>query len=480
MTFFLPEYLLFLLATSIVYYSAGEQVRMYVLFAASLFCLGVLSIPSAVIAFVFTVINYLAGLLLGGYGEKPVLKSRYFWLIVCVDVCILSLFKYSAGITQNHQPFFSALAVSWQQPYSAILIPLGLSYYTFQSLGYLIRIDRGSEKPERDFAVFAVYLLFFPKILAGPVERSNHFFPQVKKLPGFAAKPVLEGVRLFVWGLFKKTVIADQLAGPLFEVYDHVHTYNGPSLLLVLLFQTIYIYADFSGYTDMALGSAKIFGIDLIDNFKRPFLAKTVAEYWKRWHISLSSWCNDFIYNPFIVKYRKWGNMAMYAGLFLTFLIMGIWHGSNINFVILGLLQASAILYETRTKAFRIQLAARFSPVWVNTISRILVFLFMSFSMVFFFAGALPDALYFISHLFSPVRPGQDAFAFIDDKIHFVFALLVFALLFLLEIVTEKGKQPLLFFQRQPAWIHTIVYTTCLLLIYYFRPVVSSFYYSRF
>ena len=137
----------------------------------------------------------------------------------------------------------------------------------------------------------------FPKLISGPVERSNHFFPQLNQLPNFNKEIVAQGLRLFLLGLFKKIVIADQLHAPILAVYNNVQSFNGVSLIIVFLFQTIFIYADFSGYTDMALGSAKMFGIELKDNFNRPFLAKTVSDYWKRWHISLSSWCNDFIYN---------------------------------------------------------------------------------------------------------------------------------------------------------------------------------------
>ncbi len=275
-------------------------------------------------------------------------------------------------------------------------------------------------------------------------------------------------------------VIADNLHDPCFQVYKNVHAYTGLPFLIVLLFQTIYIYADFSGYTDMALGSAKLFGINLMDNFNRPFLARSVSEYWKRWHISLSSWCNDFIYNPFIVKYRRFGNGAAIPGLFLTFFIVGIWHGANMTFVVLGLLQGIAIVYEYYTKRFRVRLASKFKKNTVETLGRLLVFLFMSVSMVFFFSNSTADAWYFITHLFEGIRFDWGALAFIDAKKSFAFALFFFAIIFACEIFAEKGKDLLSVYLKQPGWVRWTGYLTCLLAIYLSGSKAIPFYYMRF
>ncbi|MGN6533010.1 MAG: MBOAT family O-acyltransferase, partial [Ginsengibacter sp.] len=390
------------------------------------------------------------------------------------------LFKYFDVYLKEINSLFFDSGIYLESPYIKIMIPLGISYYTFQCLSYLIRIDRGSEKAQYDFAAFATYVLFFPKFLAGPVERSNHFFPQLKNPGKFNRDQVNDGLRLFLWGLFKKVVIADTLYISVSAVYHDVHQFSGLQLFTVLIVETIYIYCDFSGYTDMALGSAKLFGINLMDNFNRPFLSKNVSEFWRRWHISLSSWCNDFIYNPFIIKFRRFGNVAVTSGIFLTFFIVGIWHGPNLTFVTLGLLQAIAIVYEFYTKRYRIKFASRFSKSSVNSFSRLVVFFYMAFSMVFFFSNTVSDAGYFISHIFRNIHIDSAQFKFIGNLPQFLFALFCFLIIFIVEIFNEKGKKILPLFLKQPVWLRWIGYLTCIVIIYFFYSGTHTFYYMRF
>lgn len=473
-------YFPFFVITLISYHLVSNSYKRFVLFFSSLVFIAALSLSVAIFSFLFTILNYLLGLMLEKYRLKKSITTNLFWSGIVLDVGILAFFKYfgffSTGI---HSSLFSSGIYS-QTPYLTVMIPIGISYYTFQSLGYLIRINRGSEKAEHDFGIFATYLLFFPKFLSGPIERSNHFFPQLNQPLKADRNMVASGARLFLWGLFKKIVIANHLQEPVSQVYGNIHHYTGIPLLIVLLVQAIYIYFDFSGYTDMALGSAKIFGINLADNFKRPFLAKNVSDFWRRWHISLSSWCNDFIYNPFIVKYRRFGNVAVVGGIFLTFFIVGIWHGANWTFVILGVLQGIAIVYEFYTRRSRIKIASRFSKPLVNTLSRIIVFLFMSLSMVFFFSPTISDAWYFLSHLFTGIRFNWNELSVIRSKPEFLFALFCFVVLFVIEIFNEKGKNLLTLYLRQPIWIRFAGYFTCLLLIYLFRSTLGTFYYMRF
>jgi D-alanyl-lipoteichoic acid acyltransferase DltB (MBOAT superfamily) len=231
----------------------------------------------------------------------------------------------------------------------------------------------------------------------------------------------------------------------------------------------------------MALGLAKCFGLHLVDNFNRPFLARNISEFWRRWHVSLSSWCNDFIYNPFIVKYRRFGNAAVIFAIFLTFFIVGIWHGANLTFVILGLLQGIAIVYEFRTKRYRLKVASRFSKNIVNTVSRIIVFFFMAVSMVFFFANSVSDAWYFISHLFTGVNFNKEEFSFIPDKPQFILAILLFIILFIIQIFNEKGKNLLSVFLNQPILIRWAGYISCIVIILLmYSGSVNIFYYARF
>lgn len=476
MVFFLCFAILVILL--LVYYFIKNQFRVYFLCIASIVFISFLSLSVAVFSLLFTLLNFCSGIVLEKVGKKERIKDILFWVCILLNISILAFFKYfDSFFPQFNRLFFSSWIYS-HVPYSTVMIPIGISYYTFQSLGYLIRIDRGSEKAERNFAVFTTFLLFFPKFLSGPVERSNYLLPQLTKPANYHRKNLEIGSRLILWGLFKKLVIADNLYEAVSHVYSNVHGFHGVSLLTVLIVQTIYIYCDFSGYTNIALGIAKCFGINLMNNFNRPFLAKNVSEFWRRWHISLSSWCNDYIYNPFIVKYRRFGKNAVIAGIFLTFFIVGIWHGANLTFVILGLLQGTAIVYEFYTKRYRLKIASRFAKSTVNAVSRIIVFFFMAVSMVFFFANSVSDAFYFISHLFSFDKID---FNFVGNKYRFVVALLLFMFIFIMEIFNERDKNFLIFYLKQPFFVRWAGYLTCVLLVYLmYSGAPTVFYYMRF
>jgi len=464
----------------LLYYSVANKYKCYILFAFSIIFIAILSLSVALFSFLFTILNYFLGLMLEKFNNNKSFKDKLFWLSIILDVGILAFFKYFDSWFEGFNSLFFASGIYSIIPYRSIMIPIGISYYTFQALGYLIRIDRGIEKVEHNFLVFATYLLFFPKFLSGPVERSNHFLPQLNNPASFDKNNIESGLRSFLFGLFKKVVIADNLYGIVSHVYSDVHHFAGVSLIILLIVQTIYIYCDFSGYTDMALGIAKLFGINLIDNFNRPLLARNISEFWRRWHISLSSWCNDFIYNPFIVKYRRFGNNAVIFGIFLTFFIVGIWHGANLTFIILGLLQGIAIVYEFYTKRARLKYASRFSKKTVNRISRLIVFCFVTFSMIFFFANSVGDAFYIISHLFSDLHFNTSELAFIGNKIQFLIVLSCFLILLIIEIKNEKGQNLLVHYVKQPFGIRILGYLICIILIYFFHSEFEPFYYMRF
>ena len=430
----------FLLIVSLLYYFVRDKSKHFILLASSILFIAYISWKFALFAVIFSCINYYFGLQIENHKQNITVKRRIFWIAIFVDIGILAFFKYNNFLNEGLNALYSVVTKNSHWVVYSIVIPLGISYYTFQALGYLIRINRGSEKAEKDFFKFVSFLVFFPKFISGPVERSNHFLPQLKNPGSFDPKMVSEGIQLFLWGVFKKIAIATNLYWPVHLVYSNVYNYTGEEFLLVFFVQTIYIYADFSGYTDMALGSAKILGINLVDNFNRPFLARNISEFWRRWHISLSSWCNDFIYNPFIVKYRKFENVAIIAGVFLTFLVIGVWHAANWTFVILGLMQGTAIVYEFFTKKYRLKLASNFSKTIVNTFSRIVVFLFVSVSMVFFFSPTLSAAGFFLSHLLSFSQSAIKNLSVIPDNFVFFLGLFCFAVIFMFEILNEKGR----------------------------------------
>ncbi|BBE20560.1 poly(beta-D-mannuronate) O-acetylase [Aquipluma nitroreducens] len=480
MTFISFHYFFLLSISLIVYYAINSKYKYWVIFIASIFFIYSISVNVLLFSFTFTALNYFGGLNLYKCLKNTKLRKITFWSLIGLDIGILIFFKYINFIFESINSFFQIAQIPVEIGLLKLILPIGISYYTFQSIGYLIRINRGFEMPERNFIRFSSFLLFFPKFLSGPVERSDHFFPQISNLKNFNQTLFSSGLRLILFGAFKKMVIADNLHEPLEMVYNNVYQYSGTPLISVLFIQLIYVYYNFSGYTDIALGSAKLFGIEIIDNFNRPFLSKSITEFWKRWHISLSSWCNEFIYFPFIIKYRKLGNIASVLGIFVTFLIIGIWHGANWTFVILGLLQALAIIYEFYTKRYRLKLASGF-PLWFsNTISRILVYIFMSFSIVFFFSNSLVDAVYFITNLFKNIDIRFSGFHLLTDSFKFKMALCYFIILLCYEILIEKGYDLQSLFFNQPRWVRWSLYYLVIILIYFQNSEISTFVYMKF
>lgn len=473
------HYFVFLLITVFLYYGVKNRYRQAVIFIASMLFIATFSLKFMLFAFTFTVINYFFGIWLYKYRETPS-RVKIFWTVVLSDIAALAFFKYINFLMENVDYLVGIFSNSIDIPYLNILIPLGISYYTFQALGYLIRINRRAENAENNFIYFANYMLFFPKFLAGPVERSNLFLPQARAGVSFDADQVSAGLRLFLWGMFKKVVIGDNLSGPVYLLYNNLENYTGISLMVVFLLQAVHLYADFSGYTDMALGIARVFGFKLTPNFNRPFFASSVGEFWRRWHISLSSWCNDFIFAPFIVKYRKYGQYAAITGIFITFFVIGIWHGANWTFVVVGVLQGVAISYEFITKRKRLLIGSKLNPTLVKFISRMLTYLFFSLTLVFFNAKSIGDAWYFISHLFMNVEFKLSGNRLIFDTPGFLIAMFAFSIVFLTEALQEKGTDMKSKFLKQPRWVRWAGYYALISLIFYFSGSGNTFVYLQF
>lgn len=342
---------------------------------------------------IYTSVNYYIGLRIPGSKNKIGL----FRLGIILNLSQLILLKYSSFIIDpSLQALNSSLQVS---KLSEIIVPMGISYFTLQGIGYLINIKMKWEEPENKFLDFLLYIIFYPKFLSGPIERSNHFLPQLKSGISFNEQQVSEGLRIALFGFFKKVVIANNLAPFVTEAHSDLASFTGPELWIVLLIQPLYLYLDFSGYTDIAIGISKAYGINILPNFRQPFLAESMTEFWKRFHISLSSWFNDYVFKQVCFKYRRWGKYAAVFAVFLTWTLFGIWHGSGWNFMALGFLQALAINYEFFTKRSRIQIFSKLTDFWRVFLSRIITYVFYGFSLVFFFSPNLNSSLQYFYKL---------------------------------------------------------------------------------
>ncbi|MEO6707753.1 MAG: MBOAT family O-acyltransferase [Ginsengibacter sp.] len=356
-----------------------------------------------IILFIITT-NYFIGIQIQRVESKRK-KLRFLQVSLFINLGTLIFFKYWDFAIENLFGFLGLFHLNNPIPILAIALPLGLSYYIFQTIGYITDIYRGTIKAEKDFSRFSLFTLFFPKLLVGPIERANRFLPQLEEKIYFHKENIIEGGKRIAWGLFKKLVVADRISIYQAAVMANYHEQSGTTLLFATVLYTFQVYADFSGYTDIALGTARLFGFNLMENFKRPLLAKNIGDFWRRWHISLSSWVNDYIFNPLALNHREWGKWAVFYALIISFTVIGIWHGASWNYVIFGLLHAVALIYEAITKKVRKKISKKIHPAIYNNLSIILTFLYVSFSLIIFRSATFSEAMSFLNGLFS--NPGN-------------------------------------------------------------------------
>lgn len=358
--------------------------------------------PSYVVLIAFiTIVNYLIGIQIekSKYRNQ---KSRFLYLSLFINLGILIFFKYWNFLIENLFQLVGLMGINTTSPpFLDLVLPIGLSYYIFQIIGYNIDINRGAIKAETNIFEFSLFVIFFPKLMVGPIERAKHFLPQLKKRIAFRRENIVEGGKRIVWGLFKKLVVADRISIYHDAVMSTVDQQSGATILFASVLYTFQVYADFSGYTDIALGTARMFGYDLMENFKRPLLAKNVGDFWRRWHISLSSWVSDYIFNPIAFKWRDRGNFGVLYALIISFVVIGIWHGASWNYVLFGVAQALALIYETLTRRLRKNIAKKVNPVLYRDISILLTFIFITFSLIIFQSATFSDTLGIIEAMFS-------------------------------------------------------------------------------
>ena len=424
-------YFLFLACSVPVYYLLPAKYRMYFLIALSAFFYMYVK-TSYIFLILFVILsNYWFGLMIAR-AETKKKRKMLAMLILVINLGILVFFKYWNFLLTG---LFGLLQIPYNDNSSFFLdiaLPLGLSYYIFQTIGYIADISRGSAPPEKNIFRFSMFMLFFPKLLVGPIERANHFLPQLYKRIYFDKENIIEGGRRIAWGLFKKLVVADRILLYQNVVFAHAEEQSGLTLLFASILYTFQVYADFSGYTDIAVGTARLFGYDLMENFRQPLLAKNVSDFWRRWHISLSSWVNDYIFNPLALNNRHWGQWAVFYALLVSFTVIGIWHGASWNYVIFGVLQAFALIYETITKKQRKKLSKKLPSFFYNNLSILLTFLFVCFSLIIFRSATYQEAVAVIEGIFT----NKGSF-FIDTPSTLLFMLMGCGVMMLYEIDKE-------------------------------------------
>lgn len=477
-------YILFLAIITLLYYTLPQRFQRPLLLVSSLAFIGSISIPFLLFAVVFSTLNYLFGMGLNSLKDKPGKKSLYIASLF-INIGALIFFKYSNFFIESINVLMGSFSSNKTVPLLSVLLPLGISYYTFQCLGYIYRVYKGIEAYEKRFDIFMIYNLFFPKFTSGPIEKSNSFLPQLHQRKEWNNDDLSAGLHLLLFGFFKKLAIADTLGLLINHVYGNVFEYSGLTLVITLLLQPFYIYFDFSGYTDIALGSARLLGFKLTDNFNRPFFAENVSAFWRRWHISLTAWCNEFIFMIVMFKRRKWKNWGSAYAVFLTFLIIGIWHGPRWNFILLGILQALAINYEFFTRRFRIRTAKRFNAGLVLKLGRILTFLFFCFSLIFFYAETFAQSSHFIGKLFSSLdweslKSDFNLIIVAQYRKDFFIALIILIIWMIFETYQERKVDTFGWFNKLNIWIKWPVYYFLIVLMLWLAKGANTFIYAQF
>jgi alginate O-acetyltransferase complex protein AlgI len=432
------EFLLFFTIVTGGYFVLPHRFRwLWLLLASCLFYMFFVPIYILILGFTI-VVDYFAGRLI----EQSEGGRRRFFLVVSliVNIGVLAFFKYFNFLNDTITVFLHG--INWHNPIPSlkILLPIGLSFHTFQAMSYTIEVYRKKQSAERHLGIYALYVMFYPQLVAGPIERPQNLLPQFREKHIFDYERVTSGLKLMAWGLLKKVVIADRLAILVDRVYDHSDEFNGFSLMLATVCFAYQIYCDFSGYTDMAIGAAKVMGFKLMRNFDRPYSSKSIQEFWQRWHISLSTWLRDYLYIP--LGGNRVSTVRHGFNLLLVFLLCGLWHGASWTFVVWGALHGFYRLVEIVTQKKRLKLCLWLDRNHLSFLSIATTFVLISFAWIFFRANSLHHAWSILEKMaltFLDLFQGQLP-AFQNMGFSFSNVLLSIALIIGLEFI-QKGFQ---------------------------------------
>ena len=474
------EFFFFFIIVTVIYFNTPKAYRCLLLLIAS--CYFYMSfVPYYILILFFTIIvDYIAGILIENEQNRQKRKALLLMSIIA-NVGVLVVFKYYNFFVDNIGTVLTSASLSNPLSYLKIILPIGLSFHTFQAMSYTIEVYRGIQKAERRFNYYALYVMYYPQLVAGPIERPQNMFPQMH----FNYKPeyhrIASGLRQMLWGLFKKVVIADRLSLFVDNVYGDVHNYQGFPLIWATIFFAIQIYCDFSGYCDIALGASKVMGIKLMQNFKMPYLSTSISEFWSRWHISLSSWFRDYVYISLGGnRVNKW---KWYRNLFIVFILSGFWHGANWTFIIWGALHGFYLIMGVMTqgvqkKLFNLSNSILYKKIFIFC-EWILVMFLVAVGWVFFRANNVSDAIYLLKNapkINMDYLIGIPIFSFQSILLSFLFIFFV--------LVTDlyfeyRHKKPFAF-TRKPYMRYAFVFLLCFSIYLFGIFEKHSFIYFQF
>lgn len=456
------EFLIFFPIVVILYFACPYRYRWALLLGASYYFYAAWKLEYIFLLLAVTLISYTTALLM----VKPEYQNKRVGLLVLavgLNLAPLFVFKYFNFFNDSFRVAFNQFNLFYNVPMFQMLLPVGISFYTFQALGYVIDVYRGKVEPERHLGRFALFVSFFPQILAGPIERATNMLPQYYEKFDFDEARVTSGLRLMLWGMFMKIVIADRLGLYVNTVYNDPSVWSGWPLLLATYFFAFQIYCDFAGYSNIAIGAARVMGFDLMENFRRPYFAQSPSDFWRRWHISLSSWFRDYLYIPLggnRVSIPRW-----YLNLMIVFLVSGLWHGAAWTFVIWGGLHGLYMVGEVASRTLRGKLTRGLGleqrPMAQALLGGFITFNLVCLAWIFFRANSVAEAFLILNNLLplSNFANLNAPWAAVVDNPAQEMALSI-ALILLLELVhlvqAREWSFPLLW--QRPFWFRWAVY----------------------
>ena len=467
------HFLVFFPIVVLIYYLIPQRVKYLWLLAASYYFYMSWNPGYALLILVSTVATWGSALILAACGQRSDRKTqkRKRWFLagcILLNLGILFFFKYYVFAADSIGKLCGFLGISIQMPVFDVLLPVGISFYTFQALGYLFDVHRGEIPAERNFLRYALFISFFPQLVAGPIERSRNLMHQLYEPHKFDFRRVKDGLLLMGWGFFQKLVIADRIAVLVDTVYGDYTCYSGMQIALATLLFAFQIYCDFAGYSDIAVGAARVMGFTLTKNFKSPYFATTVSGFWRSWHISLTTWFRDYVYIP--LGGNRCGKGRKYRNLLLTFAVSGLWHGAGWNFVVWGMLNGLYQVAGDLTGSLRARLQEK---LHIHTdcgsyrlVQGVVTFLLVDFAWLFFRAESLETALQMLWHgihnigLFSFFDPdnmlGIQTIALSEKS--FFLMLLGLVILMLVDYLKKRGTDFKAALARQNIWFRWLVY----------------------
>jgi alginate O-acetyltransferase complex protein AlgI len=493
MLFNSTQFLIFFPVVVFFYFLLPHRFRWMLLLVASYYFYMCWKAEYLLLILVSTLVDYYAAIQM---SKQTILTKRKIYLILSlfVNLGLLFGFKYFNFFNDSLRTIFDQFNIFYDVPVFKVLLPVGISFYTFQTLSYTIDVYRKKREPEKHLGIFALYVAFFPQLVAGPIERSTRLLPQLIQKYNFNYDRVTDGLKLMLWGFFKKVVIADRVAVIVNQVYNNPSDAAGLPLLIGTYLFAFQIYCDFSGYSDIAIGTAQVFGINLMQNFRRPYFAKSIREFWQRWHISLSTWFRDYLYMS--LGGNRTTHWRWYYNVIIVFLISGLWHGANWTFVIWGGLHGSYYLFSYWTRNIRPKLTRLFKldkvPFLQKTLRVFFIFNIVVFGWIFFRANNLSDAIFIITHLFTGlggvlnrirelgISPGIFNYGF-DLPVSEMFIGMCAIIILGIHHLIQRKRSARTWLKTKPIWVRWAVYyglVIAILVFGFMEP--SEFIYFQF